>query len=74
MYINVLLGVSLKVSKFQKKIFLFSFEPKNKRNYFLISALAYKMSQIKTNERALSYYIKGVFYTIEAFIFLFDPF
>ena len=29
----------LKVSKFQKQIFLFSFDPKNKRNYFLISAL-----------------------------------
>ena len=32
----------LKVSKFQKQIFLFSFEPKNKRSYFLISALASK--------------------------------
>ena len=37
----------LKVSKFQKQIFLFSFEPKNERNYFLNSALASKMSQIK---------------------------
>ena len=36
----------LKVSKFQKQIFLFSFEPKNKRNYFLNSALASKMGQI----------------------------
>ena len=30
----------LKVSKFHKQIFLFSFEPKNERNYFLISALS----------------------------------
>ena len=29
----------LKVSKFQKQIFLFSFEPKTERNYFLMSAL-----------------------------------
>ena len=33
---------ALKVSKFQKQIFLFSFEPKDERNYFLISALASK--------------------------------
>ena len=39
--------VTLKVSKFPKQIFLFSFEPKNKQNYFLNSALASKMSQIK---------------------------
>ena len=32
----------LKVSKFQKQIFLFSFEPKNEPNYLLISALASK--------------------------------
>ena len=38
---------SLKVSKFQKQIVLFSFEQKNERNYFLNSALASKMSQIK---------------------------
>ena len=37
----------LKVSKCQKQIFLFSFEPKTKRNYFLNSALASKMSQMK---------------------------
>ena len=37
----------LKVSKFQKQIFLFSIEPKNEQNYFLNSALASKMSQIK---------------------------
>ena len=29
----------LKVSKFQKQIFFFPFEPKNEWNYFLISAL-----------------------------------
>ena len=39
--------VILKVSKFQKQIFLFSFEPKNERNYFLNSALTSKVSQIK---------------------------
>jgi len=43
--------ITLKVSKFQKKIFLFSFEPKNKRNYFLNSALASKMSQIKQERK-----------------------
>jgi hypothetical protein len=37
----------LKVSKFQKQVFLFSFEPKNEQNYFLNFALASKMSQIK---------------------------
>ena len=37
----------LKVSKFRKQIFLFSFEPKNERNYYLISALDCKMGQIK---------------------------
>ena len=37
----------LKVSKFQKQIFLLSFKPKNERKYFLNSALACKMSQIK---------------------------
>ena len=31
-------AANLKVSKFRKQIFLFSFEPKNERNYFLISA------------------------------------
>ena len=35
---------SIKVNWFQKQIFLFSFEPKNERNYFLISALASKKS------------------------------
>ena len=30
---------ALKVSKFPKQIFLFSFEPKTERNYFLIFAL-----------------------------------
>ena len=37
----------LKVSKFQKPIFLFSFETKTKRYYFLYSALVSKMSQSK---------------------------
>ena len=37
----------IKVVKFQKQIFLFSFEPKNEQNYFLNSALTSKMSQTK---------------------------
>jgi hypothetical protein len=37
----------LKVSKFQKQILLFSFEPKNEQNYFLIFALASKTDHIK---------------------------
>ena len=39
-----------KVSIFQIQIFLFTFEPKNELNYFLNSALAFKMSQIKNME------------------------
>ena len=42
-----LIDKSLKVSKFQKHFFLFSFEPKNQRNYFLNSALASNKSQTK---------------------------
>ena len=56
----------LKVSNFQKQIFLFWFEPKNEWYYSLNSVLASKMSQIKK--------MKGVFITIEALCFLFDPF
>ena len=44
----------LKVSNFQKQIFLFLFEPKDKQNYFLNSALASKMTQIK-NEGTFLY-------------------
>ena len=36
----------VKVSKCQKQIFLFSFEPKNEQIFFFNSALASKMSQI----------------------------
>ena len=36
----------LKVSQSRKQIFHFSFEPKNERKYFCISALASKMGQI----------------------------
>jgi hypothetical protein len=46
----------LMVSKFQKQIFLFSFEPKFKQNYFLISPLGSKMGQIK-KIMPLSYYL-----------------
>ena len=38
-------GEKLKVSKFQKQIFLFSFEPKTEQNYFLI--FGSKMGQVK---------------------------
>ena len=48
----------LKVSKFQKQIFLFPFEPKNKQNY--ISALDSKMSQIKKKEGTLFYQLGGI--------------
>ena len=36
---------TLKVSNFQKQIFLFSFEPKTEQNYFLI--FGSKMGQVK---------------------------
>jgi hypothetical protein len=54
------LQLKLKVSKFQKQILLFLFEPNNEQNYVLISALAFKRVQIKKNEGTLSYYLKGV--------------
>ena len=50
----------LKVSKFQKQIFLFSFEPKNEQNYFLISALASKNGSNKKNEGTLLYYLGAI--------------
>ena len=50
--------MKLKVSKFQKQIFLFSREAKNERNYVLNSALASKMGQIK-NEGTLLYQLGG---------------
>ena len=40
----------LKVIKFWKQIFLFSFEPKNEGNCFLISALASKNGLNQKNE------------------------
>jgi hypothetical protein len=40
-------SLKLKVSKFQKKILLFSFPLKKKRNYFLIPALGSKMGHTK---------------------------
>ena len=40
----------LKVSKFRKQILLFSFEPKNEQNYFLISALASEYGSNQKNE------------------------
>ena len=43
----------LKVSKFQKQIFLLSFEPKTERNYFLICALASKKRSDQKNKCTL---------------------
>ena len=43
----------LKVSKFRKQIFLFSFEPKNKRSHFLISDLASKNGYNQKNQGTL---------------------
>ena len=45
----------LKVSKFGKQIFLFSFEPKNEQIFFLISALASKNGSNQKNEGTLLY-------------------
>ena len=45
--IEFLVWGPLKVSKSQKQISKFSFEPKNERFFFCISALASKMSQLK---------------------------
>ena len=39
-----LTDLTLKVSKFQKQILLFSFESKNEQNHFLISALSGEFS------------------------------
>ena len=39
--------VVIKVSKSQKQILKFSFEPENERKYFCISALASKVGQIQ---------------------------
>jgi hypothetical protein len=50
----------LKVSKFQKKIFLLSFEPKNGQNYVLISALASKNWLNQKNEDSLLYKSGGI--------------
>ena len=43
----------LKVSLFRKQIFLFSFEPKTQRNYFLISDLASKKRSDQKNKGTL---------------------
>ena len=47
-------GRFLKVSKFRKQIFLFSFEPKNEQ-IFLISALASKNGPNQKSEGTLLY-------------------
>ena len=60
--------VVLKVSKFRKQIFLFSFEPKNERNNFLIPAQASKNGSNQTM-KALYYINYGIFNVIDTFIF-----
>ena len=45
--------IILKVNLFRKQIFLFSFEPKTQRNYFLISALASKKRSDQKNKGTL---------------------
>jgi len=68
------LSFLLKVSKSQKQILLFSFEPKNEWNYFLISALA-SNEAMKLQWRHFIWYInEGVLNRIKDFIFLFDLF
>ena len=59
----------LKVSQFQKQMFLSSFEPKTKEIIFLNSALASKMRQIK-KMKPFYYINQGVFNTIEALFFI----
>ena len=57
----------MKVSKFRKQIFLFSFEPKSERNYFLISALASKYRSNQKNEGTLSYQLWSLFFDLTYF-------
>ena len=65
--------LQLKVSKFQKQIFLFSFETKKEQHYFLISALASKNGS-NQKMKALYYINLGVFNIIDTFVFTFDLF
>ena len=51
----------LKVSKFRKQIFILPFEPKNERNYLLISDLASKNGSNKKKIKALYYINYGEF-------------
>ena len=60
--------LAIKVSSFRKQIILFSFEPKNERNCFLISALASKDGSNQKNRGTLLYYL-WVFNIIDTFIF-----
>ena len=45
----------VKVSKFQKQIFLFSFKPKDEQNYFFIFALASKNGSNEKDTGCLLY-------------------
>ena len=47
--VRVASGLRLKVSKSQKQILKFSFEPKNEQKYFCISALASKKRSNQKN-------------------------
>ena len=54
----------LKVSKFHKQIFLFSFPPKNEQKYFLNSVLALGQTKKKRNFIILKgyiYYDRGIY-------------
>ena len=57
----------LKVSQFQKQIFLLSFKPKNERSCFLISALAPKNGSNKKMKSL--YYINTSYLTDSYFIY-----
>ena len=58
----------LNVSKFQNQIFLFSFEPKNQRNYFLISVLTSKDGLNQKKMKARYYIDYGAFKKIGTYL------
>ena len=61
----------LNVSKFQNQIFLFSFEPKNQRNYFLISVLTSKDGLNQKKMKARYYIDYGAFKKIGTYLWVF---
>ena len=54
----------IKVSKLHKQIFLFSFQPKNERDYFLISDLASKNWLNQKDEGSLLYQLFNILCSI----------